>query len=59
MGARFDFPFFCSLSEVRFSCLRAVRQTFTLLPTADSANKDCEPRQDKPNPTRGVPNTDL
>lgn len=59
MGARFDFPLFCSLSEAHLSCLQTVQQTFTLLSAVDGTNNDCEARHDKPNPTHSLPNIHL
>jgi hypothetical protein len=59
MGARFDFSLFCSLSEANLRRLPTVRQRFALFSLVDGTNNDCEPRQDKPNPTHGFPNTHL
>jgi hypothetical protein len=47
MGARFDSPFSCSLSEARFSCPQTLQQTFTSLSVTDSTNKTAT--QDKTN----------
>lgn len=52
MGARFDFPFLCSLRETRFSCLQMPQPTFANFTVIDSTNRSAN--QDKRNRIRST-----
>ena len=50
MGARFDLSFFNVLRKVSSSCIHNSRRTPTFIVVVDGPTKDCESKQDKPDP---------